>query len=115
MYEERGDARKTTASAASSGVPGRPSGIQSHDVSTWAARATGVAIGPQATTFMRMPWRPYSAATDRARLASAAFAAPYADCCGFATTPVIEPTLTIVPPLPCARKVRIAARAAVAT
>jgi hypothetical protein len=40
------------------------------------AAATGVAIGPQATTFIRIPSALYSAATDLARLARPAFAAP---------------------------------------
>jgi hypothetical protein len=75
MYEADGDARNTAASATSLDSPGRPIGIQSV-VPAWAARATGVAIGPQVTTFMRMPSRLYSAATDLARLASPAFAAP---------------------------------------
>src|ERR1044071_5439184 len=102
MYDDRSDARKTAASATSSGVPGRPIGIQSSSACACAAWATGVAIGPQLRTFIRMPSRLYSAATDLARLARPAFAAPYAACVGLAATPVIEPKLTIVPP-PCAR------------
>jgi hypothetical protein len=64
---------------------------------------------------MRIPSPLYSAATDLARLARPAFAAPYADCSGLPATPVIEPTLTIVPPLPCSRKRGSVARTARAT
>ena len=76
MYDESGEARKTTASATSAGVPARPIGIQSSSPPACAASATGVAIGPQATTFIRIPSLLYSAATDLARLARPAFAAP---------------------------------------
>src|SRR5580765_6990142 len=106
MYDESGEARKTTAFATSSDEPERPIGIHSGAALAPAASATGVAIGPQATTFIRMPSRLYSAATDRARLVRPAFAAPYAACSGLPALPVIEPTLTIVPPVPCSRKRR---------
>jgi hypothetical protein len=48
MYEDAGEARNTAASATSLDSPARPIGIQS-SAPAWAARATGVAIGPAVT------------------------------------------------------------------
>ena len=78
-----GEARYSTEAATSSGAPGRPSGMLSECLTSaaWAASpsrawVTGVRIGPQDSTFIRTPRRPYSAATVCARLDRAALDAP---------------------------------------
>ena len=63
-----------------------------------------VAMTPQETTFIRIPWWPYSTETDFARFTRPALAAPYAAAYGLLTFPEIEPMLTIDPPAPCAMK-----------
>src|SRR5215216_8211921 len=100
MYDDCGEARNTAASATSCGVPARPIGTGSTIALTalpMLAAAPGVRMMPQLSTFMRIPRRPYSAATVAATFTKAALAAPYATDIGLPVVPASDPTLTIVP------------------
>ena len=113
-YDARGDAKNSTALAMSSGIALRPSGMGDgpRAASPESSRllTAGVSTLPGATALTRMPWGPYSTASDLVRLTSPAFAAPYAAWLGALAIPLIEVMLTIEPPRSCSNIVRIAAR-----
>ena len=78
MYDAPSPATKAIASAISSGVPYRRSGIFSRAAATVSASSSSVmpvAIHPGATAFTRMPCGASSTASERANMCTAALVA----------------------------------------